>query len=190
MTTATPTLFQSLPPIPPPTNPHTSHHRPPLPALSQVTGGRRRKSFPFALEAKMIITPLSRPSIPEVAFRENLSASITCRILKLTSSFLLRLMLSKGSGVRHWTWNWISDQRPYKCWCYRPCNRKRIMHSLSYVLRDPHMADLVRERFAGIDQFKVLQVDFAKCHIHSHMISLLESRKSLAANSSHAKVRT
>ncbi|XP_028067232.1 ribosomal RNA small subunit methyltransferase, chloroplastic isoform X3 [Camellia sinensis] len=53
--------------------------------------------------------------------------------------------------------------------------------------QDAHMAALVRERFASIDQVKVLQEDFTKCHIRSHLVSLLECKKSLDGESQHAK---
>ncbi|CAH2039354.1 unnamed protein product [Thlaspi arvense] len=47
--------------------------------------------------------------------------------------------------------------------------------------KDPHMVDLVRERFAGSDKFKVLQEDFVKSHIRSHMLSILEGSDSALA---------
>ncbi|GKV13036.1 hypothetical protein SLEP1_g24113 [Rubroshorea leprosula] len=56
------------------------------------------------------------------------------------------------------------------------------------IEKDPHMVALVRERFASTEHFKVLQEDFVKCHIRSHMLPLLENRKSLDASSMHAKV--
>ncbi|CAL9076837.1 unnamed protein product [Musa acuminata var. zebrina] len=42
------------------------------------------------------------------------------------------------------------------------------------IEKDPHMATLVQERFRSTDQLMVLQEDFTKCHIHSHLSSLLE----------------
>ncbi|GMP61677.1 hypothetical protein CsSME_00024049 [Camellia sinensis var. sinensis] len=56
------------------------------------------------------------------------------------------------------------------------------------IEKDAHMAALVRERFASIDQVKVLQEDFTKCHIRSHLVSLLGCKKSLDGESQHAKV--
>ncbi|KAF3442240.1 hypothetical protein FNV43_RR16156 [Rhamnella rubrinervis] len=56
------------------------------------------------------------------------------------------------------------------------------------IEKDPHMAALVSERFAGTDRLKVLNEDFLKCHIHSCMISLLKSIKSLDINSRSVKV--
>ncbi|XP_042504275.1 ribosomal RNA small subunit methyltransferase, chloroplastic [Macadamia integrifolia] len=56
------------------------------------------------------------------------------------------------------------------------------------IEKDPHMVTHVRERFASIDHFTVLQEDFTKCHIRFHMQSLLESGKLLKTNSRYAKV--
>jgi hypothetical protein len=50
------------------------------------------------------------------------------------------------------------------------------------------MVDLVSERFAGSDKFKVLQEDFVKCHIRSHMLSILETRRLSHPDSALAKV--
>ncbi|XP_059634090.1 ribosomal RNA small subunit methyltransferase, chloroplastic [Cornus florida] len=56
------------------------------------------------------------------------------------------------------------------------------------IEKDPYMVTLTRERFAGIDRVKILQEDFTKCHIHSHLFSLLERKKSPDAKSQCAKV--
>ncbi|XAR54097.1 16S rRNA (adenine(1518)-N(6)/adenine(1519)-N(6))-dimethyltransferase [Bertholletia excelsa] len=56
------------------------------------------------------------------------------------------------------------------------------------VEKDPHMAALVSERFASTDRVKVLQEDFTKCHIHSHLLSLLRSKMSFGQESQYAKV--
>ncbi|KAK9910605.1 hypothetical protein M0R45_034561 [Rubus argutus] len=56
------------------------------------------------------------------------------------------------------------------------------------IEKDPHMATLVSDRFAETGQLKVLQEDFVKCHIHSHMSLLLGSIKPSSANSRYAKV--
>ncbi|KAK9927373.1 hypothetical protein M0R45_024558 [Rubus argutus] len=56
------------------------------------------------------------------------------------------------------------------------------------IEKDPHMATLVSDRFAETSQLKVLQEDFVKCHIHSHMSLLLGSIESSSANSRYAKV--
>ncbi|KAL6290212.1 hypothetical protein ACE6H2_007722 [Prunus campanulata] len=50
------------------------------------------------------------------------------------------------------------------------------------------MATLVSERFAEMERFKVLKEVFVKCHIHSHMSSLLRSIEQSGANSRYAKV--
>ncbi|KAL0379592.1 UNVERIFIED_CONTAM: Ribosomal RNA small subunit methyltransferase, chloroplastic [Sesamum angustifolium] len=41
------------------------------------------------------------------------------------------------------------------------------------IEKDPHMAALVRERFAGLDCVKVVEEDFTRSHIRSHMSSIL-----------------
>ncbi|GAV92002.1 RrnaAD domain-containing protein [Cephalotus follicularis] len=56
------------------------------------------------------------------------------------------------------------------------------------IEKDPYMAALVKERFASTNQLKVLQEDFVKCHIRSHMYSLLESMCLSEANTRYAKV--
>ncbi|KAH0980322.1 hypothetical protein GBA52_007499 [Prunus armeniaca] len=56
------------------------------------------------------------------------------------------------------------------------------------IEKDPHMATLVSERFAETERFKVLKEDFVKCHIHSHMSSLLGSIEQSGANSRYTKV--
>ncbi|CAH8336891.1 unnamed protein product [Eruca vesicaria subsp. sativa] len=48
--------------------------------------------------------------------------------------------------------------------------------SVLAIDKDPHMVDLVRERFAGSHKFKVLHEDFVKSHIRSHMLSFLQTR--------------
>ncbi|XP_058222992.1 ribosomal RNA small subunit methyltransferase, chloroplastic isoform X3 [Rhododendron vialii] len=58
------------------------------------------------------------------------------------------------------------------------------------IEKDPHMAALVTERFASTDRVKVLQEDFTKCHIHSHLISLGGCQKSLDGESRYAKEET
>ncbi|KAK8952537.1 hypothetical protein KSP39_PZI003823 [Platanthera zijinensis] len=42
------------------------------------------------------------------------------------------------------------------------------------VEKDPHMAMIVKERFGQLDQLTVLQEDITRCHIRSHVSSLLE----------------
>lgn len=66
-----------------------------------------------------------------------------------------------------------------------------LINAGAYVLgieKDPHMAALVSERFADTGRFKVLNEDFLKCHVRSHVQSVLEARNSLDANSRLAKV--
>ncbi|XP_038682129.1 ribosomal RNA small subunit methyltransferase, chloroplastic isoform X2 [Tripterygium wilfordii] len=56
------------------------------------------------------------------------------------------------------------------------------------IEKDPHMAALVRERFSSTGRLKVLQEDFVRCHIRSHMLPLLESVTSSNAKPRYAKV--
>ncbi|KAE8699752.1 hypothetical protein F3Y22_tig00110570pilonHSYRG00141 [Hibiscus syriacus] len=56
------------------------------------------------------------------------------------------------------------------------------------IEKDLHMVALVRERFESTDRFKVLQEDFVKCHIRSHISPMLESRIALNASLIRSKV--
>lgn len=59
--------------------------------------------------------------------------------------------------------------------------------SVLAIEKDPHMAALVKERFASIKQLKVLEEDFTKCHIRSQMFSFSKSI-ALGDKSRYAKV--
>lgn len=56
------------------------------------------------------------------------------------------------------------------------------------VEKDPHMADLVRERFSGSQNFTLLTEDILLCNIRSHMSALLESSSSAEPKPRFAKV--
>ncbi|KAK9144983.1 hypothetical protein Sjap_004886 [Stephania japonica] len=56
------------------------------------------------------------------------------------------------------------------------------------IEKDPHMAALVGERFAGVERFSVLNKDFTKCHIRSHLDSLMQRGASVNRGSRYAKV--
>ncbi|CAA6656303.1 unnamed protein product [Spirodela intermedia] len=58
------------------------------------------------------------------------------------------------------------------------------------IEKDPRMATLVRDRFEGVDRpdGEILQEDFTKCHVSSHVSQLLESKKSTGGGVKHAKV--
>ncbi|XP_076951878.1 ribosomal RNA small subunit methyltransferase, chloroplastic-like [Bidens hawaiensis] len=43
------------------------------------------------------------------------------------------------------------------------------------IEKDPHMAALVNERFAATNRVKVIQEDFTRCHLRSHLSSFLGS---------------
>ncbi|GMN37230.1 hypothetical protein TIFTF001_042593 [Ficus carica] len=66
-----------------------------------------------------------------------------------------------------------------------------LINAGAYVIaieKDPHMAALVSERFTDTNHLKVLNEDFLKFHIRSHVLSVLKSAKSSDLNSSYAKV--
>lgn len=66
-----------------------------------------------------------------------------------------------------------------------------LINAGAYVIaieKDPHMAALVRERFTDTNHLKVLNEDFLKFHIRSHVLSVLKSAKSSDLNSRYAKV--
>ncbi|XP_016574870.1 ribosomal RNA small subunit methyltransferase, chloroplastic isoform X2 [Capsicum annuum] len=55
--------------------------------------------------------------------------------------------------------------------------------------QDPYMAALVTERFSSLDGVKVLQEDFTKCHIRSHLSTVSQSgRNSSGVKPQYAKV--
>lgn len=56
------------------------------------------------------------------------------------------------------------------------------------IEKDQHMATIVSERFASNDRFMVLQEDFTKCNIRTHLMSLMENNQLNAKESKRAKV--
>ncbi|XP_022147256.1 ribosomal RNA small subunit methyltransferase, chloroplastic isoform X2 [Momordica charantia] len=54
--------------------------------------------------------------------------------------------------------------------------------------QDPYMAAVVDERFASTNRLKVLNEDFVKCHVSSHMMSLLKGMELSDSKSQPAKV--
>ncbi|GAA0145470.1 RNA methyltransferase [Lithospermum erythrorhizon] len=56
------------------------------------------------------------------------------------------------------------------------------------IEKDPYMAGLVSERFADSGCVKVLEEDFTRCHIYSHMSSMVSSKDSSSEEPGHAKV--
>ncbi|XP_019464969.1 PREDICTED: ribosomal RNA small subunit methyltransferase, chloroplastic [Lupinus angustifolius] len=66
-----------------------------------------------------------------------------------------------------------------------------LLNSGAFVLaveKDKHMAALVSERFSSTGKFKILTEDVIKCHVRSHMSSLVESLKQMDQETRNAKV--
>ncbi|KAE9622043.1 hypothetical protein Lal_00032455 [Lupinus albus] len=66
-----------------------------------------------------------------------------------------------------------------------------LLNSGAFVLaveKDKHMAALVSERFSSTGKFKILAEDVIKCHVRSHMSSLVESLKQIDQETRNAKV--
>ncbi|KAL8500130.1 hypothetical protein ACS0TY_019937 [Phlomoides rotata] len=56
------------------------------------------------------------------------------------------------------------------------------------IEKDPYMAALVRERFAGLNRVEVVEEDFTRSHVRSHMFSILASKSPADGTLSTAKV--
>ncbi|XP_042039051.1 ribosomal RNA small subunit methyltransferase, chloroplastic-like [Salvia splendens] len=56
------------------------------------------------------------------------------------------------------------------------------------IEKDPYMASLVRERFNGLQYVKVIEEDFTRSHIRSHVSSFLSAKGPPEGNSFTAKV--
>ncbi|KAK7272325.1 hypothetical protein RJT34_28844 [Clitoria ternatea] len=68
-----------------------------------------------------------------------------------------------------------------------------LLNSGAFVLaveKDKHMAALVSERFSSTGKLKVLTEDIVKCHVRSHMSSLVGSIKEIDQETRKDKVRT
>ncbi|TKY65508.1 Ribosomal RNA small subunit methyltransferase [Spatholobus suberectus] len=66
-----------------------------------------------------------------------------------------------------------------------------ILNSGAFVLaveKDKHMAALVSERFSSTGKLKVLTEDIVKCHVRSHMSSLVGNIEEMNPESRNAKV--
>ncbi|KAK7256722.1 hypothetical protein RIF29_30180 [Crotalaria pallida] len=66
-----------------------------------------------------------------------------------------------------------------------------LLNSGAFVLaveKDKHMAALVSERFSSTGKLKILTEDILKCHVRSHMLSLVESLKQMDHETRNAKV--
>ncbi|GAB2271650.1 Ribosomal RNA small subunit methyltransferase, chloroplastic [Dionaea muscipula] len=56
------------------------------------------------------------------------------------------------------------------------------------IEKDPHMASLVKERFTSTESLKVLEEDFTKFCVRSHVTALLENKCMLGVEARRAKV--
>ncbi|KAK9273377.1 hypothetical protein L1049_018187 [Liquidambar formosana] len=168
-----PCLLHSLPPISPSTTPKT-RPKPPLPAHNSrtrtlhITCTRSQDDFHATLKALN-----SRNRTPRKSLGQHymLNSSINEQLVSVADVKDGDVVLEIGPGTGSLT-NILVDAGA----------------TVLAIEKDPHMAALVRERFASTDRLKVLQEDFTKCHINSHMLSLLESRDLLGQKSRFAKV--
>lgn len=66
-----------------------------------------------------------------------------------------------------------------------------LINSGAFVLaveKDKHMAALVSERFSSTGKFKVLTEDIVKCHVRSHISTLVGSTEEINSDTRKAKV--
>ncbi|XP_062156505.1 ribosomal RNA small subunit methyltransferase, chloroplastic [Alnus glutinosa] len=181
--TTGPLPLQSLPPIP-----STRTLKAPLPAHNSTAGARRRNSpiplyiacakrspSPSADDYHATLRALnSKGRTPRKSFGQHymLNNEINEQLASAASVEDGDVVLEIGPGTGSLTNVLI--------------NAGAIVLAIE---KDPHMATLVSERFAGTDRFQVLKEDFVKCHVRSHMLSLLGSIKSLDhSKSRYAKV--
>ncbi|KAG6748048.1 hypothetical protein POTOM_047943 [Populus tomentosa] len=172
--TATPNLLQSLPPISvSPRNPsllaHSSLTSPPKQTLD-ITCASKRSPDDYHATLKALNSRDRRPR-KSLGQHYMLNDEINEQLVASANVEDGDLVLEIGPGTGSLT-NVLIDAGA----------------TVLAIEKDAHMAALVRERFADTNRFKVLQEDFIKCHIRSHMLSMLESMGSLSEKPRHAKV--
>ncbi|KAF9668899.1 hypothetical protein SADUNF_Sadunf14G0051500 [Salix dunnii] len=172
--TATPNLLQSLPPISiSPRNPsllaHNSLTNPPKRTLD-ITCASKRSPDDYHATLKTLNSRGRRPR-KSLGQHYMLNAEINEQLVASANVEEGDLVLEIGPGTGSLT-NVLIDAGAI----------------VLAIEKDAHMAALVRERFADTNRFKVLQEDFIKCHIRSHMLSMLESMGSLSEKTRYAKV--
>ncbi|KAL9385514.1 hypothetical protein Peur_022524 [Populus x canadensis] len=172
--TATPNLLQSLPPISvSPRNPsllaHNSLTSPPKRTLD-ITCASKRSPDDYHATLKALNSRDRRPR-KSLGQHYMLNDEINEQLVASANVEEGDLVLEIGPGTGSLT-NVLIDAGA----------------TVLAIEKDAHMAALVRERFADTNRFKVLQEDFIKCHIRSHMLSMLESMGSLSEKPRYAKV--
>eukprot|EP00258_Populus_trichocarpa_P024082 XP_024440101.1 ribosomal RNA small subunit methyltransferase, chloroplastic [Populus trichocarpa] len=172
--TATPNLLQSLPPISvSPRNPsllaHSSLTSPPKRTLD-ITCASKRSPDDYHATLKALNSRDRRPR-KSLGQHYMLNDEINEQLVASANVEEGDLILEIGPGTGSLT-NVLIDAGA----------------TVLAIEKDAHMAALVRERFADTNRFKVLQEDFIKCHIRSHMLSMLESMGSLSEKPRYAKV--
>ncbi|KAH8488575.1 hypothetical protein H0E87_024286 [Populus deltoides] len=174
MKSATPNLLQSLPPISvSPRNPsllaHNSLTSPPKRTLD-ITCASKRSPDDYHATLKALNSRDRRPR-KSLGQHYMLNDEINEQLVASANVEEGDLVLEIGPGTGSLT-NVLIDAGA----------------TVLAIEKDAHMAALVRERFADTNRFKVLQEDFIKCHIRSHMLSMLESMGSLSEKPRYAKV--
>ncbi|XP_034905326.1 ribosomal RNA small subunit methyltransferase, chloroplastic isoform X2 [Populus alba] len=174
--TATPNLLQSLPPISvSPRTPsllaHNSLTSPPKRTL-EVTCASKRSPDDYHATLKALNSRDRRPR-KSLGQHYMLNDEINEQLVASANVEEGDLVLEIGPGTGSLT-NVLIDAGA----------------TVLAIEKDAHMAALVRERFADTNRFKVLQEDFIKCHIRSHMLSMLESMGSLSEKPRYAKDET
>ncbi|KAJ0110974.1 hypothetical protein Patl1_00355 [Pistacia atlantica] len=164
-------------PNPPLTNPH-SRHKPTLPAYSSTCGAKKKAACIVCAKSQddyhaTLKALNSKGRFPRKSLGQHymLNSEINEQLVGAANIKEGDLVLEIGPGTGSLT--------------------NVLLNAGATVLaieKDPHMVGLVTERFASTERFKVLQEDFVKCHIHSHMLSLFENRNSSNAKSAYAKV--
>ncbi|XVF73290.1 hypothetical protein PTKIN_Ptkin12aG0189700 [Pterospermum kingtungense] len=175
MTTAT-NLFHSLPPIPPLATATAPAYSRSAAAKAQVTSlqvacaSKRRQDDDYHATLKALN---SKGRFPRKSLGQHymLNSEINEQLARAANVEDGDLVLEIGPGTGSLT-NVLLNYGA----------------TILAIEKDPHMVALVRERFESTVRFKVLQEDFAKCHIRSHMVPLLETRKASNASLFRAKV--
>ncbi|KAI4354974.1 hypothetical protein L6164_003794 [Bauhinia variegata] len=176
---------QSLPPISPTTSLNRTL-RPPLPAYGSTTVVQRRKLYIICAERS---TKTSRRSPDDYhATLKALNSKGRFPRKSLGQHYMLNSdineQLSNAAGVEEG--DLVLEIGPGT-----GSLTNALINAGAFVLaveKDKHMAALVSERFASTGKLKVLTEDIVKCHVRSHMSSLIGSIKQMVPETRYAKV--